>query len=146
MLGAREGNGTPLQYSCLENPMDRRAWQTTAHGVAKSQTRLSTHTLTLMYIPEIWHLGIYHQEVKPFLHTKTCTRMLMIVKTQEQPRCPSASSSTVDIHMMKCYLPVKKNELLIYASRMNLINIMLDIVINERSQMQNTSYCTILFI
>ena len=36
-----EGNGNPLQYSCLENPMDRRAWQVTVHGVAKSQTRLS---------------------------------------------------------------------------------------------------------
>ena len=33
--------GSPLQYSCLENPMDRGAWQTTVHGVAKSQTRLS---------------------------------------------------------------------------------------------------------
>ena len=30
-----EGNGYPLQYSCLENPMDRRAWQTKIHGVAK---------------------------------------------------------------------------------------------------------------
>ena len=38
------GNGNPLQYSCLENPMDRGAWQTTVHGVAESQTRLSTHT------------------------------------------------------------------------------------------------------
>ena len=36
-----EGNGNPLQYSCLENPMDRRAWQATARGVAKSQTGLS---------------------------------------------------------------------------------------------------------
>ena len=36
-----EGNGTPLQYSCLENPMDRGAWQATVHGVAKSRTRLS---------------------------------------------------------------------------------------------------------
>ena len=36
-----EGNGNPLQYSCLENPMDRGAWWTAAHGVAKSQTRLS---------------------------------------------------------------------------------------------------------
>ena len=36
-----EGNGNPLQYSCLENCMDRGAWQATAHGVAKSQTRLS---------------------------------------------------------------------------------------------------------
>ena len=33
-----EGNGNPLQYSCLENPMDRGAWQAVGHGVAKSQT------------------------------------------------------------------------------------------------------------
>jgi len=38
-----EGNGNPLQYSCLENPMDRGAWWATVHGVAKSWTRLSTH-------------------------------------------------------------------------------------------------------
>ena len=36
-----EGNGCPLQYSCLENPMDRAAWQAVVHGVSKSQTRLS---------------------------------------------------------------------------------------------------------
>ena len=35
------GHGNPLQYSCLENPMDREAWQATVHGVTKSQTRLS---------------------------------------------------------------------------------------------------------
>ena len=34
------GHGNPLQYSCLENPMDRGAWQATVHGVEKSQTRL----------------------------------------------------------------------------------------------------------
>ena len=34
-------NGNLLQYSCLENPVDREAWQTTVHGVTKSQTRLS---------------------------------------------------------------------------------------------------------
>ena len=39
------GSGNPLQYSCLKNPMDRRAWQATVHGVTKSQTQLSTHTL-----------------------------------------------------------------------------------------------------
>ena len=33
-----EGNGNPLQYSCLKNPMDRGAWQATVHGVTKSQT------------------------------------------------------------------------------------------------------------
>ena len=36
----REGNGTPLQYSCLENPMDRGAWWATVPGVAKSWTQL----------------------------------------------------------------------------------------------------------
>ena len=36
-----EGIGNPLQYSCLENPMDRGAWQATVHGVSKSWTRLS---------------------------------------------------------------------------------------------------------
>ena len=38
------GHGNPLQYSCLENPMDRGAWWATVHGVAKSQTRLSDQT------------------------------------------------------------------------------------------------------
>ena len=38
-----EGNGNPLQYSCLENSMDRGAWWATVHGVTKSRTRLSTH-------------------------------------------------------------------------------------------------------
>ena len=41
-----EGNGNPLQYSCLENPMDGGAWRAIVHGVAKSQTRLSDLTFT----------------------------------------------------------------------------------------------------
>ena len=43
-----EGNGNLLQYSCLENPMDRGAWWATVHGVAKSRTRLSNFTFTLV--------------------------------------------------------------------------------------------------
>ena len=39
-----EGNGNPLQYSCLENPMDGGAWQATVHVVTKSQTQLSDFT------------------------------------------------------------------------------------------------------
>ena len=42
-----EGNGSPLQYSCLEIFMDRAAWWATVHGVAESWTRLSMHTLTI---------------------------------------------------------------------------------------------------
>ena len=41
MLVSGGGNGHPFQYSCLENPMDRGAWQATVHGVTKSQTWLS---------------------------------------------------------------------------------------------------------
>ena len=45
----REGNGTPLQYSCLENPMDGGAWWAAVHGVTKSQTRLSDLTFTFHF-------------------------------------------------------------------------------------------------
>ena len=49
LLTFREGNGTPLQYSCLENPMDGGAWYAAVHGVAKSQIRLSDFTLTFHF-------------------------------------------------------------------------------------------------
>ena len=45
----REGNGTPLQYSCLENLMDGGAWWAVLHGVAKSRTRLSDFTFTFHF-------------------------------------------------------------------------------------------------
>ena len=44
-----EGNGTPLQCSCLENPMGGEAWWAAVHGVAKSQTRLSDFTFTFHF-------------------------------------------------------------------------------------------------
>ena len=44
-----EGNGTPLQYSCLENPMDGGAWLAAVHGVAKSRTQLSDFTFTFHF-------------------------------------------------------------------------------------------------
>ena len=44
-----EGNGTLLQYSCLENPMDRGAWWAAVHGVAKSLARLSDFTFTFHF-------------------------------------------------------------------------------------------------
>ena len=45
----REGNGTPLQWSCLENPMDGGAWWAVVHGVAKSRTQLSDFTFTFYF-------------------------------------------------------------------------------------------------
>ena len=44
-----EGNGTPLQYSCLENPMEGGAWKAAVHGVAKNWTRLSDFTFTFHF-------------------------------------------------------------------------------------------------
>ena len=48
-----EGNGNPLQYYCLENPMDRGTWQATVHGMAKSQTRLSDFTFTFTFFHRV---------------------------------------------------------------------------------------------
>ena len=48
-VGPGEGNGTPLQYSYLENPMDRGAWKAAVQGVAEGQTRLSDFTFTFHF-------------------------------------------------------------------------------------------------
>ena len=64
-----EGNGNPLQYSCLENPMDRGAWWATVHGVAKSRTRLSDFTFTFMlYVKVVKRVNLknFHHKEKVF--------------------------------------------------------------------------------
>ena len=53
-----EGNSTPLQCSCLENPMDGGAWKATVHGVAEGRTRLSDFTFT-------FHLHALEKEMQP---------------------------------------------------------------------------------
>ena len=54
-----EGNGNPLQYSCLENSMDGGAWWATVHGVTKSRTRLSDFTFTFFH--EDWTEECHHE-------------------------------------------------------------------------------------
>ena len=49
VVSFREGNGNPLQYSCLENPMDGGAWWAAVHGVAKSRAQLSNFTFTFHF-------------------------------------------------------------------------------------------------
>ena len=49
-----EGNGNPLQYSCLENPKDGAAWQATVHGVTKSQTWLSNEYTNKIKRCKLW--------------------------------------------------------------------------------------------
>ena len=53
-----EGNGTPLQYSCLENPMDEGGWWAAVHGVAKSRTRLSDFTFTIFMPKYFIFIGV----------------------------------------------------------------------------------------
>ena len=64
-----EGNGNPLQYSCLENYMHKGAWKTTVLEVKKSQMQLSTHTLTHLY-------HVIHQNTHTHAYTMLCTRNL----------------------------------------------------------------------
>ena len=54
MLFNGEGNGTPLQYSYLENPMDRGAWKAAVHGVAEGLARLSNFTFTFHFHASHW--------------------------------------------------------------------------------------------
>ena len=64
------GHGSPLQCSCLENPMDRGAWRPTVHGVEKSRTQLSdfTYTFTLDILKVCYVFYIFSKTVSPKYH------------------------------------------------------------------------------
>ena len=80
-----EGNGNPLQYSCLENPMDRGAWWATVHGIAKSRTRLSDFTLT-------FHSDALEKEMA----THSSVLAWRIPGTEEPGRLPSLGCTESD--------------------------------------------------
>ena len=84
MGSVREGNGTPLQYSCLENPMDGGAWWAAVHGVAKSRTRLSDFTFT-------FHFHALEKEMA----THSSVLAWSIPGTGEPGRLPSMGSHRV---------------------------------------------------
>ena len=79
-----EGNGTPLQDSCLENPMDGGAWWATVHGVAESRTRLNYFTFT-------FHSYALEKEMA----THSSVRALRIPGTGEPGGLPSMGSHRV---------------------------------------------------
>ena len=79
-----EGNGTPLQYSCLENPMDGAAWWAAVHGVAKSRTRLSDFTFT-------FHFHALEEEMA----TQSSVLAWRIPGTEEPGGLPSMGSHRV---------------------------------------------------
>ena len=76
----REGNGNLLQYSCLENSMDRGSWQATVNGVSKSQTRLSTYACTHAHLslqaPTSVFLCLECTKLLPFLGAFTLAVLL----------------------------------------------------------------------
>ena len=80
-----EGNGNPLQCSCLENPRDGEAWWAAIYGVAQSQTRLkwlsssrSTFTVRVNELQRI--LSLFHENVKPFLKLGVLLWLLLLIK------------------------------------------------------------------
>ena len=80
----REGNGTPLQHSCLENPMDGGAWWAAVHGIFKSRTRLSDLTFT-------FHFHALEKEMAP--HSSVLS--WRIPETREPGGLPSMGSHRV---------------------------------------------------
>ena len=84
MVTYGEGNGTSLQYSCLENPMDGGAWWAAVHGVAKSRTQLSDLTLT-------FHFHALEEEMA----THSSVLAWRIPWTEEPGGLPSMGSHTV---------------------------------------------------
>ena len=71
------GHGNPLQYPCLENPMNRGAWRATVHGVAKGQTRLkwlSTHAHGYLFTREIFYQCLKYDRKSPQNYSRLCCR------------------------------------------------------------------------
>ena len=83
-----EGDGTPLQYSCLENPMDGGAWKAAVHGVARSRTQLSDFTFT-------FHFHALEKEMA----THSSTLAWRIPWTEEPGRLQSMGLLRVEYNM-----------------------------------------------
>ena len=94
---SREGNGCLLQYSCLENPVDRGAWQATVHSTAKSETRMSDWTLHTHTHTHTHTLTLSHSHS----HTLTLTCVLVVIRTlldeiqSRHAECPGISKHFV---------------------------------------------------
>ena len=73
-----EGNGNSLQYSCLENSMDRGAWKATVHGVAKSWTQLSNLSTTITFLPLFFYFAFNFWYCFRLLHSLNKTLCLRL--------------------------------------------------------------------
>ena len=93
-----EGNGNPLQYSCLENPMDRGAWWATVHGVAKSRTRLSDFTFTAT--TDITRWGPFTRPIKHTYSDPGHKYEFSLKVTQAQPEEATFQSKNVNSRLL----------------------------------------------
>ena len=99
-------NGTPLQYSCLENPMDRGAWWAAVHGVAEGRTRLSDFTFT-------FHFHALEKEIA----TRSSVLAWRIPGTGEPGGLPSMGSHRVghdwsDLALLLLMIPLHSSPLI----------------------------------
>ena len=113
------GRGNPLQYSCLENTMDRGAWRATVHRIAKSQTWLK------WFSRHAWSSNLTHGHIFGENHNSKdiCIPMLtealfMIARTWKQPKWPSIEECIKKMsytYTMKYYSAIIKNKRMLFA-------------------------------
>ena len=95
------GNGNPLQYSCLENSMDRGAWRATVHGATKSQTQLRGWAHKIYSLSDFLYVQIY------FLYSK----MIQIRTNQRETRTCIGQELEGPKFIAFCAVPVKMGHL-----------------------------------
>ena len=96
-----EGNGNPLQCSCLENPRDGRTWRAAVYGVAQSRTRLkrlsssSSSSLVHPYIPSTWHYVEYPGRPQYIFYEKILCSFIVV-----RDKSPFYTSFFIDISIL----------------------------------------------
>ena len=94
----REGNGNPLQYSCLENPMDGGAWKAAVYGVTRSRTRLSDFTFTLHFHALEKEMATHSSMLEnPSDGGAWWAAVYVVAQTQIRLKRLSSSSSSMDM-------------------------------------------------
>ena len=151
-----EGHGNPLQYSCLENPMDRGAWWVTVHGVAKSLTQTEvtwcTHTPRFLkklkiewsYDPATLLLGTYLEKIIIWKDTFTAmftAALFTIANTWKQPKWPPIQEWIKKMWYIHIQWNVtqtwKQNEIVPFASMWMDLEI---VIMNEVRERQISCY------
>ena len=104
-----EGNGNPLQHSCLGNTMARAAWQVAVHGVTKSQTQLSTTQPPISPCNSLpsawWPLNIHRAHLKPIPVSPDLAKVHSNILLSPQ------QLSTSELYLSRICLPIEGNRL-----------------------------------